>query len=98
MADWKCVRFRKHSLSVIRRNSVMEEPGEQCTVVFVLTVMGPVGECGGGDCSYPPSPHTLAGSVTIYAMTTLHCSPDSSMYSINREKIIQQREGKDGAR
>jgi hypothetical protein len=27
----------------------------------------------------PPPPPTLAGSVTIYAMTTVHFSPDSSM-------------------
>ncbi len=46
----------------------MEEPGEQCTnVVFALIVTEPASErvCG--------------GSVTIYAKTTVQCSPDSSM-------------------
>jgi hypothetical protein len=47
----------------------MEQPGEQCTVVFALIVT-----CvwGGGGC--PPA---LAGSVTIHAKTTVHWSPDS---------------------
>ncbi len=52
---------------------------EQCTVVFALIVTEPVSEyvCvwGGGRGSlYPPS-----DSVTIYAKTTVLCSPDSSM-------------------
>ncbi len=38
----------------------VEEPGEQCTVVFALIVTEPAGECmcvGGGGCYiYPPSP------------------------------------------
>jgi hypothetical protein len=53
----------------------MEEPGEQCTVVFALIVTELAGEyvCrgAGGVAS--------AGYVTIYAKTTVHCFPDSSM-------------------
>ncbi len=37
-------------------HSILEEPGEQCTVVFALIVTEPVSECVGGDCSCPPSP------------------------------------------
>ncbi len=46
----------------------MEESREQCTVVFAKIVM-------------EPAKHTnsLAGSATIYAKTTVHCSRDSSM-------------------
>ncbi len=49
----------------------MEEPGEQCTVVFALIVMEPASKCvcGGGGVA-PPQ----AGSVTINAKTTVHCS------------------------
>ncbi len=48
----------------------MEEPGEQCNVVFALIVTEPAGEwlcvcvCGGGGA--------LAGSVSINAKTTVH--------------------------
>jgi hypothetical protein len=52
------------------------EPGEQCPVVFALLVTEPASECvcvGGG--ASPP----LAGPVTIYAKTTMPCSPDSSV-------------------
>jgi hypothetical protein len=38
----------------------------QCTVVFALIVREQASEC-------------VAGSVTIYAKTTEHCSPDSSI-------------------
>ncbi len=63
----------------------MAEPGdgEQCTVVFALIVTEPATEClcvgggGGGGC-YSTLP-ALPGSVTIYAKTTVHCYPDSSM-------------------
>ncbi len=62
----------------------MEEPGEQCIVVFALIVTEPVSECvyvegmeGGGVNLQPSLP--LAGSVTIYAKTTVHCSPGSSV-------------------
>ncbi len=57
----------------------MEEPGEQCAVVFVLIITKPASErvcVGEGRRSlYPPLP----GFETIYAKTTVHCSPDSSM-------------------
>jgi hypothetical protein len=33
---------------------------------------------GAGGICFNPHP-TLAGSATIYAKTTVHCSPDSSM-------------------
>jgi hypothetical protein len=57
----------------------MEEPEEQCTVVFALIVTEPARVCvwGGLLYMYPPLP--LASSVTIQAKTTVHCSPDSSM-------------------
>ncbi len=42
----------------------MEDSGEQCTVVFAQSVK---------------EPHSIAGSVTIHAKTTVHCSPGSSM-------------------
>jgi hypothetical protein len=48
----------------------MEELGEQCTVVFALIVTEPDSECVPQD-----------DSVTIYAKTTVHCSPDSSISS-----------------
>ncbi len=51
----------------------MEEPGEQCTVVFECTVC-----VGGGGVGYIP-PLTSHNSVTIYAKTTVHCSPDSPL-------------------
>jgi hypothetical protein len=31
----------------------------------------------------PPPPPPPAGSLTIYAKTTVHCSPDSSMVNTN---------------
>jgi hypothetical protein len=61
----------------------MLEPGEHCTVVFALIVTEQAGECVGGwdswEFPHPPPPTPLAGSVTLYANTTAHCSPDSSM-------------------
>jgi len=69
--------------------SSMEEPGEQCTVVFALIVIEPANECvgrrGEGRLLHPPF-HSLAGSVTIYAKTTLDCFPGSSM--VASKKII----------
>ncbi len=56
----------------------MEEPGEQCTVVFALNATEPASECECGGGAAIPGP-TLADSVTIYAKTTVHCSPDASM-------------------
>ncbi len=62
-------------------HSSMEEPREQCTVVFALIVTehateGVFGE-GGGLLQPSPSsaPLPQAGSVTTYAKTTVHCSP-----------------------
>jgi hypothetical protein len=59
----------------------MEEPREHYTVVFALIVTEPVSECVcvcgerlDGGVATP-----LAGFGTIYAKTTLHCSPGSSM-------------------
>ncbi len=48
--------------------NTMEESGVQRTVVFALIVAEPASEfvC-------------VAGSITIYAKTTVHCSPDSSI-------------------
>jgi hypothetical protein len=53
----------------------MEKPGEQCIVVFALIVMEPANEC----VYLAPPSIPVAGSVTIYAKTTVHCSPGSSM-------------------
>jgi hypothetical protein len=50
----------------------MEEPGEQCTVVFALIVTETTSGC------FTPHP-SLAGSVITYAKTTVHCSPDFSV-------------------
>ncbi len=60
----------------------LEEPGEQFTVVFALIATEPAIACvfvcvGGGGAI--PHPFPLAVSVTIYAKTTMHCSPDYSM-------------------
>jgi hypothetical protein len=60
----------------------MEEPGEQCTVVFALPVIVTelASEClcvEGGGCH--PLTVTLAGILEIYANMTVHCSPDPSM-------------------
>jgi hypothetical protein len=50
--------------------------GEQCTVVFALIVTELGSECVGWLQPLPPN-LPLAGSVTIYAKTTAHCSPIS---------------------
>jgi hypothetical protein len=56
----------------------MEEPGEQCIVVFALSVTEPASECvysmwrEGVFSTHPPLP--LAASLTIHAKTTVHCS------------------------
>jgi hypothetical protein len=60
----------------------MGEPGEQCTVVFVLIVMKLACESvyryvWRGKC-YPPPP-LISLFLIIYAKTTVHCSPGSSM-------------------
>jgi hypothetical protein len=68
----------------------MEEPGEQCTVVFTLAVTEPASECvcvceesGGGSCIPPPFlPLLQAVFETIYAKTSLHCSLGSSMFGV----------------
>ncbi len=67
----------------------MEEPGEQCTVVFALIVTEPDGEyvCVEGGDATPPPP--LGGSGTIYAKTTLLCSPDSFLGGSNRARIFK---------
>jgi hypothetical protein len=60
----------------------MPESGEQSSVVFALIVMEPASECvcveRGGRLPQP-FPLPQACSVIIYAKTTVHCSPDSSM-------------------
>jgi hypothetical protein len=58
----------------------MKESGEQCNDVFALTITERASECvcvwwGGGVGDAIPT----ASSATIYAKTTLHCSPYSSM-------------------
>ncbi len=59
--------------------SSMEEPGEQCTVVFalILTELASGREGGRVSSPAPPPPHThsLAGSVKIIAKTIVHCFP-----------------------
>jgi hypothetical protein len=59
----------------------MEEPGEQCIVVFALIVTEPASVCVFEEvgCAPPPPPPTV---VTIYAKTTLLCSPGSSMHTV----------------
>jgi hypothetical protein len=69
---------------------IMEEPGEQCTVVFAFIVTEPaiVNLCvWAGVPSPPPPPTPLAGSVTFYATTTVHSSQDSSMVFINQPPL-----------
>jgi hypothetical protein len=70
----------------------MEEPGEQCTVVFALIVTELASECvyveGVGELHRSPP---LAGSVKIYAKTTVHCSPSPSMLT---KKQLSEVEGK----
>jgi hypothetical protein len=62
----------------------MEELEEQCTVVFALIVKEPalVIVCWcvwkGREDATPLHPY-LAGSITIYAKRTVHCSPGSSV-------------------
>ncbi len=66
---------------------IEEESGERSTVVSALTVTGPDKWEGEGGAPPPPTlhhwcsthRHSLAGSVTIRAKTTVHCSPGSSM-------------------
>jgi hypothetical protein len=53
----------------------MEEPGEQCAVAFALIITELATECGWGRGVATPPTLPLAGSVTIYAKTTVHCSP-----------------------
>jgi hypothetical protein len=77
----------------------MEKSGEQCAVVFALTVTEPASECatvcvcvgGGGGLLYP-TPLPLAGSVTIYAKTTVHCSPGSSMVPPHKRRVEALRQ------
>jgi hypothetical protein len=58
--------------------STMEEPGEQCTVVFALLVTEPASDCvnAGGEgnvgVALPPPPPPLTGPVTICAKSTVH--------------------------
>jgi hypothetical protein len=57
-----------------------ESKGEQCIIVFVLIVTEPASGRWGVwtvESLIPPAPQ-LAGSATIYAKTTVDCSPDSS--------------------
>jgi hypothetical protein len=74
----------------------MEEPGNQCTVVFALIVTEPASECvcvwrEAGAAKPPPLPHTLAGSLTIYAKTTVDCYPDSSTYVATAYQLNDQQ-------
>ncbi len=58
----------------------MEEPREQCTVVFASIVTEPAGGGGGGIAPLPPHTHTFfsgAGSVTYNVKTT----DDSALFS-----------------
>jgi hypothetical protein len=72
----------------------MEEPGKQSHVVFALIVTETAGECvcvsvwrgAGAALALPPPTHPVAGSVDIYAKTTVDCSPDSSM------RVMEKRE------
>ncbi len=81
----------------------MEESREQRTVVFALIVTEPASDCvcfflGGGEgCNRfqvfnPPTPHIhqLAGSATINARTTVHCSLDA-IYSSKESNNILHR-------
>ncbi len=56
----------------------MEEFGEQFTVAFASIATEAASDCvcggGGGELLYTPPP--LAGSGTIYAKTTVRCSPE----------------------
>jgi hypothetical protein len=62
----------------------MEEPGEHSTVVFALIVTEPASEFA---CTHT-SDTTVAGSVTILAKTTVHCSPGPSVICpIEQRKI-----------
>ncbi len=61
---------------------IMEESGEQCIVVFawIFTKLASgEGGCWGVAAPSLPQTRSLAGSVTINAKTTLHCSLGSSM-------------------
>jgi hypothetical protein len=63
------------SLGKVCRIVGMEESGEQCNVVFAFVTEPAVCVCRKrGDAPPPP-----AVPVTIYAKTTVGCSPDSSM-------------------
>jgi hypothetical protein len=60
----------------------MDESGEQCTVVFALIATEPASGRWGVAIPSPLPTHThspAGGCVTIYAKTTVHCSPGSSM-------------------
>jgi hypothetical protein len=73
----------------------MEESGEQCIVACLHYLLRnrllSVCVCvvGGGGCSPPPPP--LAGSITIYAKTTVHCSPNSSRFGTMESEGRQMR-------
>ncbi len=70
---------------LLERGGIMEEPGEQCTVVFALIVTEPASECVCVEAPHPP----LGGSVTIYAKTTVLCSPDSFLGGSNRARTFK---------
>ncbi len=54
----------------------MEEPGEHCRLFINCSEPA--------SAPPPPPPQKKAGSLTISAKTTVHCSPDSSMTKRNR--------------
>jgi hypothetical protein len=60
--------------------SPVEEPGEQCTVVFALLVTEPAGECvcGGGGVLHPLPPTSQFGN-SLCKDDSAFCSPDFSM-------------------
>ncbi len=64
---------------------IMEEPGEQCTIVFALFVTEPASECVWG-AAIPPLPPPLSGSVTIQEKTTVYCSPEIEFLDSNLTK------------
>jgi hypothetical protein len=68
-------------MSNIQSVMTMEESGEQCTLSSLHKKLLRIRLVRGPAILHPPSTHThsLDGSVTINAKTTVHDSPGSSM-------------------
>ncbi len=69
-----------YELCQVCERTAREESGEQCYVVFALIAKEPAPP--------PPPIHSLAGSATINAKTTVHCYSDSPMLTAHGDLVV----------